>query len=37
LVYRREAEIAARLTELGFEKVEIDPEGYRNESATGVA
>jgi uncharacterized protein len=37
LVYRREAEIAARLTQLGFEKVEIDPEGYRNTSATGVA
>src|ERR1043166_6461410 len=32
LVYRRETEIAARLTQLGFSRVEIDPEGYRTMS-----
>jgi pyridinium-3,5-biscarboxylic acid mononucleotide sulfurtransferase len=29
LVYERESEIAARLTQLGFASVEIDPHGYR--------
>jgi uncharacterized protein len=34
LMYERESDIAASLAQLGFTKVEIDPQGYR--TATGV-
>src|SRR5215831_1906147 len=32
LLYAREAEIAARLAQLGFTRVEVDPQGYRTMS-----
>ncbi|HYW71366.1 MAG TPA: ATP-dependent sacrificial sulfur transferase LarE [Pyrinomonadaceae bacterium] len=37
LLYAREAEIAARLAQLGFTRVEVDPQGYRTMSGVGEA